>query len=98
MAFRGVTGSEIILRQLPGRSTSREVGLEGGGREGWGGDVGRGSYIRDLNISTEGAVTACAGRLFHSLMVRGRRTPSCKRSCKQEVGMSPDGTGGWLLL
>ena len=28
----------------------------------------------------------------------GRRTPSCKRSCRQEVGMLPDGTGGWLML
>ena len=43
----------------------------------------RGSYIRDLKVSTEGAVIGSGGRLFHWLMVRGRTTPSCKRSCKQ---------------
>ena len=52
----------------------REAG-EGGGREGRGGRgrEGRGSYIPDLNYSTEGAVTACDGRLFHSLMVQGKK-------------------------
>ena len=65
MYFRGVTGLEIILLRLPGRSASR---VEGGG-----GGVGRGSYIQDLKVSTEGAVTGSGGRLFHSLMVRGKK-------------------------
>ena len=45
-------------------------------------------------------LTASGGRLFNLLMVRGKKDPysSGKRSCRQEVGVSPVGTGGWLLL
>ena len=67
MHFRGVTGIEIILLQLPGRSASRGRGVGGRGKE------GRGSYIRDLKVSTESAVIGSGGRLFHSLMVRGKK-------------------------
>ena len=52
------------------------ISIKGGGGEeerGWGGEVGRGSYIPDLKVSTKGAVTASGGRLFHSLMVRGKK-------------------------
>ena len=57
----GVTGIEIILLQLPGRSASRGGG-EGEGREG-----------ELYPVSTEGAVIGSGGRLFHSLMVRGKK-------------------------
>ena len=44
-----------------------------GGKREWGGEVGSGTYIRDLKVSTKGAATASGGRLSHSLMVWGKR-------------------------
>ena len=45
-------------------------------------------------------LTASGGRLFNLLMARGKKDSYSfgKRSCRQEVGVSPDGSSGWLLL
>ena len=54
-------------------AAARKISINGGRGEGGEGGGGIGSYIQDLKVSTEVAVTGSGRRLFHSLMVRGKK-------------------------